>query len=52
MKLIEDLKGDINSSPKVIQEITGKHVEALKKETHKSLKELQKNIVVGPSSQW
>ena len=40
MMLIEDFKKDINSSLKEIQENTGKQVEALKEETHKSLKEL------------
>jgi hypothetical protein len=42
--LTEDFKKDINSSYKEIQEKTGKHVEALKKETQKSLNELEENI--------
>jgi hypothetical protein len=33
----EDFKEDINNSLKEIQESTGKQVEALKKETQKSL---------------
>ena len=37
--LIEDFKKDINDFLKDIQENTGKQVEALKKETEKSLKE-------------
>jgi hypothetical protein len=44
MKMIEDLKEDINNSFKEIQNRC-KGVEALKEETHKSLKELQKNRV-------
>ena len=40
--MIEDFKKDINNFLKEIQD-TGKHVEALKKETQKSLKELQEN---------
>jgi hypothetical protein len=40
MMIIEDFKKDINGSLKEIQENTGKQVEALKEETHKSLKEL------------
>ena len=44
MKMIEDLKEDINNYFKEIQNIC-KWVEALKEETHKSLKELQKNRV-------
>jgi hypothetical protein len=43
MKIIEDLKEDINNSLKEIQENTGKQVEVLKEETHKSLKEIQEN---------
>jgi hypothetical protein len=39
MMLIEDFKKDINDFLKDIQENTGKQVEALKKETEKSLKE-------------
>jgi hypothetical protein len=39
--MIEDFKKDINNSLKEIQENTGKHVEALKEGTQKSLKELQ-----------
>jgi hypothetical protein len=40
MTIIEDFKKYINNSLKEIQEDTGKHVEALKEETQKSLKEL------------
>jgi hypothetical protein len=43
MKMIEDVKKDINNSLKEIQENTGKQLEALKEETQKSLKELQEN---------
>jgi predicted HicB family RNase H-like nuclease len=43
MKMIENLKGDINNSLKEIQDITGKQVEALKEETHKSLEEIQEH---------
>ena len=44
MKLIEDLKKDINNSFKEVQENISQEVEALKKETKKkSLKELQEN---------
>ena len=43
MKMIEDLKEDINNSLKEIQENTGKQVEVLKEETQKALKELQEN---------
>jgi hypothetical protein len=39
--IIEEFKKDIDSSLKEIQEITGKQLEALKKEIIKSLKELQ-----------
>ena len=42
MMLIEDFK-DRNNSIKEIQENTGKQVEALKEETQKSFRELQKN---------
>jgi hypothetical protein len=42
MMMIEDFKKDINISLKEIQN-TGKHVEAIKEETQKSLKELQEN---------
>ena len=45
MKMIEDLKEDINNSLKEIQENTGKQVEALKEETQKCLKELQENTI-------
>ena len=38
--MIEDFKKVINNSLKEIQENTGKQLEALKEETHKSLKEL------------
>jgi hypothetical protein len=41
MMLIEDFKKDINNSRKDIQKNTVKQPESLKKETHKSLKELQ-----------
>jgi hypothetical protein len=34
MKMIEDLKEDINNFLKEIQKSTGKQVEALKEETH------------------
>jgi chromosome segregation ATPase len=44
MMMIEDIKMDINKSPKEIQENTGKQVEALKVETQKALKELQENV--------
>jgi hypothetical protein len=40
MMMIEDFNKDINNSLKEIQENTGKHLEALKEETQKSLKEL------------
>jgi chromosome segregation ATPase len=43
MMLVEDIKEDINSSLKEIQENTGKQVEALKEETQKSLEALQEN---------
>ena len=43
MKMIENLKGDINNSLKEIQDNTGKQVEAHKEETQKSFKELQEN---------
>jgi hypothetical protein len=41
MMIIEDVKKDINSAIKEIQENTGKQVEALKEETHKFLKEIE-----------
>ena len=41
--LVEDIKEDINSSLKEIQENTGKQVETLKEDTQKSCKELQEN---------
>ena len=41
MMLVEDFKKYINKPLKEIQENTDKQVEALKKETHKSLKLLQ-----------
>ena len=41
--LVEDLKKDITTSLKEIQENTTKQVEALKEETQKSLKEFQEN---------
>jgi uncharacterized membrane protein YcaP (DUF421 family) len=40
MTMIEDFKKYINNSLKEIQKNTGKQVEALNKETQKSLKEL------------
>ena len=39
--LVEDFKKGINNLLKEIQENTAKQVEVLKKETQKSLKELQ-----------
>jgi hypothetical protein len=42
MKMIEDFKKDINNSLKEIQK-TGKQLEALKEETHKSLKDIKTN---------
>ena len=42
MMMMEDYK-DINNPLKEIQENTGKHVEALKEETQKSVKEIQEN---------
>jgi hypothetical protein len=45
MKMIEDLKEDINNSLKEIQENTGKQVEFFKEVTHTSLKEIQGNTV-------
>jgi vacuolar-type H+-ATPase subunit E/Vma4 len=39
MMIIEDIKKDIYNSLKEIQENTGKHVEALKEEIQKSLKD-------------
>ena len=41
MMLIEDFKNNINNFRKEIQENMGQQVEALKKETQKSLKEIQ-----------
>jgi hypothetical protein len=41
MMMMEDFKKKINNSFKEIQENTGKHLEALKEEKQKSLKELQ-----------
>jgi hypothetical protein len=41
MMLLEDVKKDINTSLKEIQENTGKQVEALKDEKQKPLKEIQ-----------
>jgi vacuolar-type H+-ATPase subunit E/Vma4 len=43
MMVVEDLKKDINSSLKEIQENSAKEVEVLKEEAQKSLKELQEN---------
>ena len=43
MIMIEDFKKDINNFLKETQVSTGKQVKALKEETQKSLKELQKN---------
>jgi hypothetical protein len=40
--VIEDFKKDINNSLKEIQKNTGKHLEALKEETQKSLKNYRK----------
>jgi hypothetical protein len=40
MMLVEDLKKDINNSLTEIEVSTAKHVEILKEETQKSLKEL------------
>jgi uncharacterized protein YlxW (UPF0749 family) len=42
--LVKDFKKDINNSLKEIQENTDKHVQAIKEETQKSLKELQNTI--------
>ena len=42
MMMIENFKKDINNALKEIQEKTGKAVEALKNETHKSLNKIQK----------
>jgi hypothetical protein len=39
MTMMEDFKKDINNSLKEIQEYTGKHLEALKEKTQKSLNE-------------
>jgi hypothetical protein len=39
--MIGNFKKDINNSFKEIQENRGKQVEAVKEETHKSLKEIQ-----------
>jgi hypothetical protein len=39
MKIEEFFKGDINNSLKEAQENTGKHLEALKEKTNKSLKD-------------
>jgi hypothetical protein len=41
MMLVEDFKKGINNSLKEIQENMAKHVEGLKEEAQKSLKELQ-----------
>jgi vacuolar-type H+-ATPase subunit E/Vma4 len=43
MVLVEDIKRDINSYLKEIQENTAKQVEALKEEIYNFLKELQEN---------
>jgi hypothetical protein len=43
MMLVEDLKKDINNSPKETQKNKVNQVEVLKEETQKSLKELQEN---------
>jgi hypothetical protein len=40
MIMIEDFKTDINNSLKEMQKNTGKQIEALEKETQKSLKKL------------
>jgi gas vesicle protein len=41
MRMVEDIKKDLNNSLKEIQENTAKLVEDLKEEAQKSLKELQ-----------
>jgi uncharacterized protein YukE len=45
MKMVEDLKEDINNFLKEIQENTSKQVETLKEETHKSHEEIQENTI-------
>ena len=45
MKMIEDLKEDINNSLKDTQQNIGKQVEALKEKTHKSFQEIQENTI-------
>ena len=45
MKMIENLKGDINNSLKEIQENTDKQVETLKEEPYKSLLKIQENTI-------
>jgi uncharacterized protein YllA (UPF0747 family) len=45
MKMIKDLKKDINNSLIQIQENIGKQVETLKEETHKSFKEIEENAI-------
>ena len=43
--MIEDFQKNINNSLKEIQEITGKHVEALKEITQNSLKDDNSSII-------
>jgi hypothetical protein len=43
MKMVEDIKKDINNSLKEIQENSAKQVEDIKEEAQKCLKELQEN---------
>jgi chromosome segregation ATPase len=45
MKMVEDVKEDINNFLKETQENTSKQVEDIKGETHKSLKEIQENTM-------
>jgi gas vesicle protein len=45
IKMIEDLKDDINNSLKEIQENTGQHAEALKEDTYKSLKQIEESTL-------
>jgi ElaB/YqjD/DUF883 family membrane-anchored ribosome-binding protein len=42
LKMIEDLKEDINNSLKETQDNIGKQIEALKEEKHESLKKYRK----------
>jgi hypothetical protein len=50
LMMIEVFKKHINKSLKEIQENTGKHVEAIKEERQKSLKNYRKGWITGP--QW